>query len=158
MQRESAVLLGIYNNETIVLTKRSSNLRSFSGHVCLPGGGIDKADLDPTAAAIREFREEIEYSGLIEPLLCLQKAFSPGAEHFIYPVIAKLDGEIHGFNANEVEKIIYLRLSDLKNELFRINNKLPNIKYSWCFTYADEFVWGLTAYILKTYCSLLPDL
>lgn len=152
MMRESAVLLGIYD-DTIVLTKRSSNLRSFTGHVCLPGGGVESLDVGITEAAIREFNEEIQYSGQIEALFCLDKSFSPVATHYIYPIVARLEGYISGFSPEEVDKIIYLPLKNLTHELFIINPNLPSIKHNWCFSYDGEFIWGLTAHILKTFCD-----
>jgi 8-oxo-dGTP pyrophosphatase MutT (NUDIX family) len=155
MRRQSSVLLGIYNNESIILTKRSNNLRSFTGHICLPGGGIDSTDFDATDAAIREFYEELQYTGSVEPVYCLQKSFGTIklVDHSIYTIVAKLNGQIYGYNPDEVEKIIYLPINWLKTEIFKPNTNLP-VKDSWCFTYDDEFIWGITAYILKKYSEI----
>ncbi len=152
MAEHSAVLIGIYQ-DSIILTKRSSTLRTFTGHICLPGGGYEnQLDSDFTMTAIREFQEEVNFNGSITPFMCLVPEFSPGAKHYIYPVVAKLDGEVCGFNQHEVEKIIYLRLSDLTHDLFKPNTVMPRIMHNWCFDYEDNYVWGLTAQILKTVC------
>jgi 8-oxo-dGTP pyrophosphatase MutT (NUDIX family) len=43
----------------VVLTKRTENLRSQSGHVSFPGGGRELQDADLLATALRESHEEI---------------------------------------------------------------------------------------------------
>lgn len=151
MQKHSAVLIGIYQ-DSIILTKRSVLLKSFTGHICLPGGRYDDTDTDYTMTAIREFNEEVSFIGQVLPLFCLTPEFSPVAKYNVYPIVAKLTGEIIGFNTAEVEKILYLGLDDLTPELFKPNAKMPRILHNWCFNYAGEFVWGLTAQILKELC------
>lgn len=151
MNSHSAVLVGVLK-DSIILTKRSSSLRTFTGHICLPGGGYEARDENFTNTAIREFSEEIYFQGEILPILCLTPEFSPVAKHQIYPVVAKLDGEVSGFNTDEVEKVLYLKLNHLAPELFKLNSKMPRIMHNWCFEYDGEFVWGLTAQILKTLC------
>lgn len=65
----------------MILTKRSSNLRQYSGHVCLPGGKADPIDHDIYDTALRETEEEI---GLgrehIKILGRLPPLYSPVAE------------------------------------------------------------------------------
>ena len=152
MADNSAVLVGVYR-DSIVLTKRSALLRTFSGHICLPGGGFESlSDNDFTMTAIREFKEEVIFNGSVTPILCLTPEFSPTAKHRIYPIVARLDGNVNGFNQSEVEKILYLKLQDLHPELFKLNAQMPHIMHNQCFNYEGEFVWGLTAQILKTLC------
>lgn len=157
MKREFAVLVGIYNN-TIVLTKRAANLRSFAGHVCFPGGMIEAGDLSATEAAIREFGEELQFEGIIKPVFCLERVYSPTANSVVYPIVARLDGKIGGFNISEVERIIYLPLIKLEHGLFVVNPDFPNIRHNWCFNYEVDFIWGLTAYILKNFCEYKKNL
>lgn len=146
-----AVLIGIIDNK-IILTKRSDNLKSFAGHVCLPGGRFEVGDINLTNTAIREFSEEVMFNGNIVPLFCLTPEFSPTATSNLYPIIAKLDGDVQGFNLDEVQKLFYLDINDLSDTLFSINQEYPSIMHNLCFNYADEYVWGVTASILKKIC------
>lgn len=56
-------MLAIYpdsgGNLVIPLTVRRDDLRAHAGEVSLPGGALDDADVDHTAAALREAWEEI---------------------------------------------------------------------------------------------------
>lgn len=140
-------MIGIYA-DCIVLTKRSANLRSFTGHVCLPGGQFDLVDNGIVDTAVREFSEEINFTGEITPIFCMLPECSVVSGHAVYPVVAKLEGSIEGFNLDEVDKIIYLNKDDLTETLFQINPNYPNIVHNKCFYYANEFTWGLTAHIL----------
>src|SRR5689334_20021152 len=59
--RDAAVLVPIVDHgeqATVLLTKRAEKLRSHSGQVAFPGGGIDATDGSPEEAALREAEEE----------------------------------------------------------------------------------------------------
>lgn len=145
--KSAAVLIGILDKE-IILTRRAADLRSFTGQVCLPGGKFDSVDIDFSATAQREFREEVYFAGQIEPLFSLFPECSVVSRQKVYPLVAKLNGEILGVNPSEVGRLFYLPLDILQPELFSINPEYPNIQHNLCFNYDNEFVWGLTAYIL----------
>ena len=69
--RPAAVLIGIVDQEapSMLMTVRSQNLRQHAGQISFPGGGLEPADLDVTAAAIRETHEEIGIdASFIQPI------------------------------------------------------------------------------------------
>lgn len=143
----AAVLIGILENQ-IILTRRAADLRSFTGQVCLPGGKFDEGDGDFSSTAHREFREEVYFDGTIEPLFSLFPEYSIVSRQKVYPVIAKLDGQVSGFNPSEVARLFYVPLGVLQPELFLIHPEYPHIQHNLCFHYDHELIWGLTAYIL----------
>jgi hypothetical protein len=55
----AAVLIPLIERErpTVLLTERSSGLRTHAGQVSFPGGHIEPSDASPAAAALREARE-----------------------------------------------------------------------------------------------------
>ena len=158
MQRVAAVLIGIID-DNIVLTKRSANLRSFTGHVCLPGGGFEpEYDCIASDAATREFNEELIFAGEVEQICCMLPEYSIVSSQVVYPVVARLDGIISAFNLDEVDKLIYLPITKLKQGLFSMNPQYPNIKHNKCFEHEGEFVWGLTAHILYKFMDILIEI
>ena len=150
LHNSAAVLIGILNN-TIILTKRSAELRSFTGQVCLPGGKFDASDTSIVATAVREFHEEVCFTGSVEPFLCMLPESSVVSKQCVYPVVARLNGEISGFNSAEVAKLLFISLDELDLSKFSINPDYPSIKHNQCFWHDGELIWGLTAHILHDF-------
>ena len=60
--KEAAVLVSFLHREDqsrLILTRRTLSLSNHKGQIAFPGGKIDKEDLSPSHAAIREANEEI---------------------------------------------------------------------------------------------------
>ena len=58
----AAVLVPVVEREnelTVLLTQRASQLKNHAGQISFPGGRIEQEDAGPSAAALREAREEI---------------------------------------------------------------------------------------------------
>jgi 8-oxo-dGTP pyrophosphatase MutT (NUDIX family) len=62
-RRAAAVLILLYPDDAgearLILTERASGGHRHAGQISLPGGAIDETDASPTAAALREAREEV---------------------------------------------------------------------------------------------------
>lgn len=72
------LFLGHLGELRVVLTKRSSKLRNFPGHISLPGGNADNGLELPWMVSRREMSEEI---GLVEDNFYLKEKFGVTIDH-----------------------------------------------------------------------------
>jgi 8-oxo-dGTP pyrophosphatase MutT (NUDIX family) len=150
----AAVLVAVFEEEResrLVLTRRSTTLRTHTGQVSFPGGRIDPGE-DPVAAALREAHEEVGLDpGSVQPvgLLTPGVTFSTGAR--ITPVVASLARRpLLEPNPAEVDRVFDVALAELassfREELWSEPGLPPFAMYF--FEVSGETVWGATARIL----------
>ncbi|EPZ36845.1 hypothetical protein ROZALSC1DRAFT_29966 [Rozella allomycis CSF55] len=161
----AAVLIPLFVHEDdlyVLLTVRSSKLKSHAGEVCLPGGKKDPSDSDDIETALREANEEIgleardvsKVLGLINPTL--SKAYI-----YVQPVVAIIkDDFVPKNNPKEVDGAFSVPLSmfistkdynyydiDWAGYQFRLHEFM-----------ADNYrVWGMTAQILIHLAQIVYD-
>ena len=153
----AAVLVPIVEHPgapTVLLTQRATQLRNHAGQVSFPGGRIELEDVSPTAAALREAREEI---GLDERFVSVVGFLT---DHVVIsgfrvtPVVAMVrPGFELLLDAQEVEDTFEAPLSfvlDPRNHRSRMHRfraadaeaKLFDIQYG------ERNIWGATAGML----------
>jgi 8-oxo-dGTP pyrophosphatase MutT (NUDIX family) len=158
----SAVLVPLFEEHghcRVVLTRRSSNLRSHTGQVAFPGGRLEPEE-EPLEAALREASEEVgldpavcEILGELTPLATL----SSGAQ--ITPFVAALPGrpELRP-QPSEVERVFDVSLTELMDaEAFR-HEVWPfegGERSMYVFEVEGDTVWGATARILVELLDLV---
>jgi len=155
--RQAAVLVPItktsYNGESsIVLTVRSSSLKTHAGQVSLPGGTSEKQDRDLAATALRESYEEI---GLrpeeVEILGQLGELVMPSG-YRVTPVVGIIANDLeYAANPAEVEAVFHapLRLVLDPNAYKRSTVSYRDVKRTVLeLNYGDYRIWGATAAIL----------
>jgi len=153
--RAAAVLLPIVlhpQTPTLLLTVRSSALRSHAGQISFPGGRLEPGDVDLAAAALRETQEEIGIeSAAIEPIGFL-------SDHIVHsgyrvtPVVGLLQP---GFtlqpDAAEVAEVFELPLSVAlaRSSYHGRQRRLHGLEMEvWDLPYGERRIWGATAGIL----------
>ncbi|WP_232036593.1 CoA pyrophosphatase [Pragia fontium] len=154
-QRQAAVLIPVIcgNEPSLLLTRRSSQLRKHPGQVAFPGGAADETDSSLNITALREAYEEVglnpdrvDIIGQLPPLDSIS-----GFQ--VTPIVGLLpDGLQFKQNKNEVETLFEVPLGYVLNkdnyhsiEIIRRNKPLR----IYFIYYADNFIWGLTASILQ---------
>ncbi|MFS8023086.1 putative NAD(+) diphosphatase [Helianthus anomalus] len=164
----SAVLICLFNQGDeiyVILTKRSSKLSSYSGHVSLPGGRTDEGDADDIRTALREAEEEIGLDPALVDVVTVLEPFVTKENVTVVPVLGILWNK-QAFNpvlnADEVESIFYAPLEMfLKDENRRHEDReFQGDKY--VLHYFDfkannmvYVIWALTAGILISTASLV---
>lgn len=151
----AAVLVAMFEESgeaELVLTRRSSLLRTHTGEVCLPGGRIER---DETAweAAVREAREEVGLDPVrVEALGVLEPTSTVSSRAGLFPVVGLLPGRpVLSPNPAEVERAFTVRLAELMapgvyhQERWGSGGSARPVHF---FDLLGDTVWGATARVL----------
>lgn len=166
----AAVLVPLYEEEDetrVVLTVRSSHLRSHRDEVAFPGGRLDAGE-KATDGALREAWEEVGLDPrAVSVVGTLHDLATSSSNTIVTPVVGTLDGRPSlAANPGEVARIFDLALADLLVDgVFheewwsvpgshhlggREDGEFP----VWFFEAGGEIIWGATARILVDLLSL----
>ncbi len=150
----SAVLVGLFDEggeARVVLTRRSTQLRTHRGQVSFPGGRIDPGE-DAVQAAVREAHEEVGLDpAQVLPVGYLARAFAFSTGAPITPVVAALAARpVLVPNPAEVDRAFDASLADLAascHQEWWSEPGLPRFPM-YFFSVEGETVWGATARML----------
>ncbi|ACS85808.1 CoA pyrophosphatase [Musicola paradisiaca] len=154
-QREAAVLVPIIRRRdpSLLLTRRSADLRKHAGQVAFPGGAADPEDGSLIVTALREAREEVAIPPEFVQVLGTLAPMDSSSGYRVTPVVGLLPEStpLHP-NQAEVAELFEMPL----REAFSLQRyyaldierrRQPQRVYlSW---YQQQFVWGLTAAIIR---------
>ncbi len=161
--RASAVLATLYeaDGETwVVLTRRSSRLRSHRSEVSFPGGGHEPEDADLLATALREAWEEVRLDpSSVEVVGEVDHLSTVTSQSFIVPYVGIVPSRpALVADPAEVDAILHVALSELldpaiwREEVWRWNGAARPI---WFFELQGDTVWGATAAMLRQLLGLV---
>lgn len=158
---KSSVLVPIFLRDHVLhvlLTKRSSNLRTHKGEVSFPGGKKDEADADEIETCLREAEEEIGLSRSSVKIISHLPPRVTRNKMGVFPVVGLIPPDfVPRPNPDEVESVFSLPLSrflmDVRHSAgsFPIPNKgLVGMFHIFNDTVGEETfkTWGLTANII----------
>jgi len=146
---------------TVLFTRRSAELKTHAGQVSFPGGRMEADDPDIAATALRETHEEvgipperIEVLGHMRPLPTV-------TGYAMTPTIGLIAGDVEfRIDTGEVAAVFEVPLNYLAEPgRFRRTDRdirgrvLPIIEVD----YADERIWGATAYMLLKFIKALKN-
>jgi len=158
----AAVLVALFEEAgeaRVVLTRRSSELRTHRGQVSLPGGRLDPGE-DAAEAAVREAGEEIGLdAGAVEIVGWLHPLLTGSGESLVLPVVGTMARRpTLAPNPAEVARVFDVELAELVEEgVFQAaiwdpyeawSQEEPAARTIWFFGLDGERVWGATARIL----------
>jgi 8-oxo-dGTP pyrophosphatase MutT (NUDIX family) len=155
--RPSAVIAPLYEHADqawVVLTRRAAHLRSHSGEVSFPGGGLEPDDADLRATALREAWEETALDpGSVEIVGELDHLSTITSGSFIVPYVGVLPGrpELRP-SAGEVDAVLHVPLAELllpevfREEVWDFGAFERPIVF---FDLVGDTIWGATASMLR---------
>ncbi|MDR3467793.1 MAG: CoA pyrophosphatase [Xanthobacteraceae bacterium] len=153
--RPAAVLIGIvmHTQPTVLLTQRAAHLNDHAGQISFPGGKIDPEDATPLDTALREAEEEIGLErSFVDPIGYLD-VYATGFGFRILPTVARVrPGFALRVNPDEVDEAFEIPLAFLMNSVNhqRHSKEWRGIMRSYyAMPFADRYVWGATAGILR---------
>jgi 8-oxo-dGTP pyrophosphatase MutT (NUDIX family) len=160
--RPSAVLAAFWEHEgevEVLLTRRSSALRSHSGEIAFPGGRVEPGEA-MDAAAVREAVEEVALDPAgVEILGELDHLMTVSSRSFIVPFVGLLPGRPNGLvpNPDEVDAVLFVTLRELlDDDVYREE------RWTWdelerrihFFELVGDTLWGATASMLRQLLGL----
>ena len=150
----AAVLVALFEEggeARVLLTRRSTQLRTHRGQVSFPGGRIDHGE-DAVAAAVREAFEEIGLDpAVVRPAGFLAPAFAFSSGDPITAVVATLPARPRLVaNPSEVDRVFDVALADLAVHCTVERWSEPGVPafFMYFFAVEGETVWGATARML----------
>lgn len=140
-----------YGLPQILLTKRSSGLKSHAGEVCFPGGRYTQEDGELHFTALRETKEEVGLA-FKEKDICgsLKPVRTVTSNYIITPYVTVQDNiPKPRILSDEVESILDVPLVDLLTTLASDRLQGYICKDRFIFKHEGEVIWGATASIVK---------
>ncbi len=154
--RPAAVLVGLIDRGAglhVVLTKRSSRLKHHPGQIAFPGGKVDAADADVTAAALREAWEEVGLRPEQVEVLGHLPAHETVTSFTVTPVLGLIrDGFDPVAEPGEVEEVFEVplaHLADPANYLVQSRRWRGQRRYYHTVPWGPYYIWGATARMLR---------
>lgn len=154
--KPAAVLIGVVEHDhgpSVILTRRSDNLRNHTGQVALPGGRCDPGET-PWQTALREAHEEIGLDPSLVTLAGLSTPYRTGTGYHITPVVGFISpGFTLTINPEEVADVFETPFEFLMDPTNHEEHEreIPTgvTRRFYGMTWEDRFIWGATAGILR---------
>lgn len=162
--RHAAVLVSIFDQDGepyLAFIRRSTTLRSHSGEIAFPGGGVEPDDRSRVMTAIREAWEEIGLDPTrVEVLGLLNPVFTVVSNYLITPVVAYLPRGLGSLTlqASEVTEVILASVRGLADPTIAHTERWTRngvARTVYFYDYGPHRIWGATARILHSLLEVL---
>jgi 8-oxo-dGTP pyrophosphatase MutT (NUDIX family) len=161
---KAAVLLPIISHEdslSLLLTKRSANLKEHASQICFPGGRVEESDANHEFTALRECEEEISLAKNKVKILGRLSEIVTTTRFMITPIVGLIKAPLNlKPNPNEVEEIFEVPMEHFFNKAnlktMRINYE-GQLKSFQLYHYQNYGIWGATARMISNLVDFLTD-
>jgi 8-oxo-dGTP pyrophosphatase MutT (NUDIX family) len=166
----AGVLVALFEEDgeaRVILTRRSSRLRTHKGEVSFPGGRVNEGE-ESAAAAQREAYEEVDLDpALVTMVGWLHPVTTLASPALIMPVIATLPARPHVVaSPGEVERVFDVALAELADpsifheERWQVPGRVipsssDNSFAVRFFEVSGELIWGATARMLSELVTIV---
>jgi 8-oxo-dGTP pyrophosphatase MutT (NUDIX family) len=138
---------------SVLLTRRSDDLRRHSGQVAFPGGRAEPGET-PWQTALREAHEEIGLDPASVRLAGLGDLYATGTGYLITPVVAfiapGLDFKPHPDEVAEVFETPFSFLMDPQNHEKRVwHDREGKERRYYAMPHEGPLIWGVTAGMVR---------
>jgi 8-oxo-dGTP pyrophosphatase MutT (NUDIX family) len=139
---------------SVLLTKRSAELKHHAGQISFPGGRVEEHDVDVEAAALRETHEEVGIPTRDISVVGYLNTMPTVTGYAVTPIVGlvRADTELT-IDRTEVEYAFEVPLSFLMDSSNDVtadweaqDKKIPLIEFHW----EGERIWGSTAFMIMT--------
>ncbi len=155
-QRPAAVLCGLIARAdalNVVLTRRAGHLARHAGQVAFPGGRVDAGDASAMEAALREAEEEVGLAPAQVEVLGTLDQYLTSTGYRVTPFVGVIDpGWTPRPDPSEVEEVFEVPLDflmDPANRQRHHHDRTGTRRYYYAMPWADHYIWGATAGMLK---------
>jgi 8-oxo-dGTP pyrophosphatase MutT (NUDIX family) len=144
---------------SVILTKRSPQLKHHPGQIAFPGGKQDKGDADPTAAALREAQEEVALPPASVDILGQLPPHETVTNFRVTPVLGLIRSPVtltpEAGEVEEVFRVPFDFVTDPAN--FRVEGRRwqGRRRYYYAVPYGPYYIWGATGRILRALADRL---
>ena len=166
--RPAAVLMPIVQHArgtTMLLTRRTAQLKRHSGQVAFPGGRRDEGDASPVSTALREAQEEVGLDPARVEIIGQMPDYITGTGFCVTPVVGLIEpGFALSPDPDEVADVFEVPLEFLMNPRHHERRRILSDEGERDFfampwrspqTDVDYFIWGATAAMLRNLYRML---
>jgi 8-oxo-dGTP pyrophosphatase MutT (NUDIX family) len=159
--RQAAVLVPLVDRPegvSVLLTRRTEQLRHHAGQISFPGGGMDAADADAWATACREAWEEIGLPGECIEAIGQLPVYGTVTAYQVTPCVGLVQpGFPLQLQASEVAEVFEVPLDYLMQPAHHRRHRvvLPGLSREFLSmpwtdgSGRERFIWGATAAMLR---------
>lgn len=142
---------------TVLLTRRSDQLRSHKGQISFPGGRRDEGDVSAAAAALREAQEEVAMPPSSVEIVGYLDDYPTITRYMVTPVVGIVSGEPSLYaHEDEVAELIEVPLEFVltpksfeRKSFMQSGIKVPFYELN----FGSHRIWGATAGMLWNLCQ-----